>query len=97
MSAWFRKVAAPNWRWWSIRTLRWASPSDYRDVIGKVDAAIVAVPTIAHAEVGCALLEAGIDVLVEKPIAPTLEEADRLVESAEKQRQNSSDRPPRAV
>ncbi len=57
--------------------------TDYRDIIGKVDAAIVAVPTIAHAGVGCALLAAGIDVLVEKPIAPTLEEADRLVEAAE--------------
>jgi predicted dehydrogenase len=58
--------------------------ADYRDVIGNVDAAIIAVPTIAHAEAGCALLEAGIDVLVEKPIAPTLAEADRLIEAAER-------------
>jgi hypothetical protein len=41
-------------------------------------------PTIAHAEAGCALLEAGIDVLIEKPIAPTLAEADRLIEAAER-------------
>src|SRR5262249_50533267 len=49
---------------------------------GAVDAASVAVPTIAHAEVGCALMEHGIDVLVEKPMAATLEEADELVECA---------------
>ena len=54
------------------------------EVIGQVDAAIVAVPTVAHAEIGCKLLENGIDVLVEKPIAPTLEAADRLVETAAK-------------
>lgn len=58
--------------------------SDFREVIGQVDAAILAVPTIRHAEIGCALLEAGIDVLVEKPIAPTLAEADRLVDAAER-------------
>jgi len=49
---------------------------------GAVDAASVAVPTIAHAEVGCALMERGIDVLVEKPMAATLAEADELVEWA---------------
>lgn len=58
------------------------STADYHDVIGQIDAAILAVPTVLHAEIGCALLEAGIDVLVEKPIAPTLEEADRLVDAA---------------
>jgi predicted dehydrogenase len=58
--------------------------TDYRDVIGQVDAAILAVPTIHHAEIGCALLEAGIDVLVEKPIAPTIDEANRLVDSADR-------------
>jgi predicted dehydrogenase len=58
--------------------------ADFRDVIGKVDAAIVAVPTVAHAEVACALLEAGIDVLIEKPIASTLAEADRIIGLAER-------------
>ena len=57
--------------------------TDPRDLAGKVDAAIVAVPTSAHAEVGCALLEAGIDVLVEKPIAPDLASAGRLIQAAE--------------
>jgi predicted dehydrogenase len=48
------------------------------------DAATVAVPTIAHAEVGCRLLEMGLDVLVEKPMASTLEEADRLLGAAQR-------------
>src|SRR5438094_616939 len=42
------------------------------DIIGKVDAAIIAAPTSAHGEIGCRLVEAGIDVLVEKPIAASL-------------------------
>jgi predicted dehydrogenase len=49
---------------------------------GAVDAASVAVPTIAHAEVGCRLMEQGIDVLVEKPMAADLAEADALVDAA---------------
>jgi len=56
-----------------------ASPEE---LAGKIDAAVVAVPTSAHAEVGCALLENGIDVLVEKPIAHDLASARRLVEAA---------------
>ena len=48
------------------------------------DAAVVAVPTTAHAAVGCQLLEAGLDVLIEKPIAPTLAEADALLAAAAK-------------
>src|SRR5260221_10048153 len=56
--------------------------SDYRDLRGRVEAAIVAVPTVAHAEIGCALIEAGIDVLIEKPIAPDVESAGRLIEAA---------------
>jgi len=46
-------------------------------------AAVVAVPTTAHAEVGCQLLRAGLDVLIEKPIAPSLEEADLLLAAAQ--------------
>jgi predicted dehydrogenase len=51
-------------------------------LVGKVDAAIVAVPTTAHESVARELIEAGIDVLVEKPIAPDIEAADRLVDAA---------------
>src|SRR5579859_1926344 len=49
---------------------------------GEVDAASVAVPTVAHADVGCRLMERGIDVLVEKPMAANLAEADALVNAA---------------
>ncbi len=58
--------------------------TDYRELAGKVDAAIVAAPTTAHAEIGCALMESGIDVLVEKPIAIDVAAATRLVETAER-------------
>src|SRR2546422_443339 len=50
----------------------------------RVDAASVAVPTVAHAEVGCRLLEMGLDVLVEKPMAVNLAEADALLHAAKK-------------
>ena len=50
---------------------------------GEIEAAVVAVPTVAHAEVGERLLRRGIHVLVEKPIAPSLAEADRLIAAAE--------------
>lgn len=46
------------------------------------DAAIVAVPTSVHAEVVAPLLEQGLDVLLEKPIAATLEDGERLLELA---------------
>ena len=49
---------------------------------GKVDAVTVAVPTRDHAAIGCWLLENGIDVLVEKPMAASLAEADSLMSSA---------------
>src|SRR5262250_2261872 len=51
---------------------------------GAVDAASVAVPTEAHREIGCALLEMGIDVLIEKPMARTVREADELIGAAER-------------
>ena len=57
--------------------------ADARDVIGTVDAAVVAVPTMSHEAIGCLLLENGIDVLVEKPIAPNLAAATHLIETAE--------------
>ena len=55
---------------------------DVESLRGKVDAASLVVPTIHHAQVGCRLLELGIDILVEKPMAASLAEADRLIEAA---------------
>ena len=51
---------------------------------GQVDAASVAVPTVSHAAVGCRLMEMGLDVLVEKPMAVNLAEADALLHAAKK-------------
>ena len=65
----------------SERETDWTT--NWRELIGRIDAASVAVPTEAHCEIACGLLEAGIHVLVEKPISRTLEEADRMIRAAE--------------
>jgi predicted dehydrogenase len=54
------------------------------DLRGRADAVSVAVPTVSHAEVGCRLMEMGLDVLVEKPMAVNLKEADALLATARK-------------
>lgn len=56
--------------------------TDYRDLIDTVDAVTVAVPTASHLDVACAFLERGIHVLVEKPMAASLDEADRMLAAA---------------
>src|SRR5690242_18166797 len=66
----------------SERQTDWTT--NWRELIGRIDAASVAVPTEAHCEIACGLLEAGIHVLVEKPISRTLEEADRMIEAAQR-------------
>lgn len=57
--------------------------TDYRDLFGKVDAVSIVVPTPAHFDVSWAFLERDVDVLIEKPITTTLEEAERLIEFAD--------------
>src|SRR6266508_4166395 len=61
-----------------------AATTDWRTLIGRVDAVSLAVPTESHCEIACPLLEAGIRVLVEKPISRTLDEADRMIAAAQK-------------
>jgi len=56
--------------------------ADYRELIGKIDCAVVAAPSSLHAEIGSTLLAAGIDVLMEKPIAEDAAGARRLIELA---------------
>jgi len=61
-----------------------AQVTEWRELIGRVDAVSLAVPTESHCEIACELLENGIHVLVEKPIARTLDEADQMIASAER-------------
>jgi predicted dehydrogenase len=52
--------------------------TDYRELFDKVDVVSIAVPTPLHFDVAREFLEAGIHVLVEKPLTPTLDEAREL-------------------
>ena len=66
----------------------WSTEStpDWHSLIGKVDAVSLAVPTESHCEIACALLAAGVHVLVEKPISRTLKEADQMIAASRKGR-----------
>lgn len=54
----------------------------FRELIGEIDGAIVVTPTVTHFEVASELIRAGVHVFVEKPITPTVREADELVQMA---------------
>lgn len=60
-----------------------AASKDYLDVIGKADAALLALPNHVHADIASDLLARGIHVLVEKPMAITVPECDRMIAAAE--------------
>jgi predicted dehydrogenase len=62
------------------RHVEWKT--DWHEIIGKVDAVSLAVPTEVHCEIACELLHSGINVLVEKPIARSLGEADLMIQAA---------------
>jgi predicted dehydrogenase len=57
---------------------------DFDDLAARAQAVSLAVPTAQHSTIGCDLLEHGLDVLVEKPIAASLEEADALLAAAKR-------------
>jgi predicted dehydrogenase len=58
--------------------------TDFRQVFGKADAAVIAVPTDRHHAIAKDCLQHGLHLLIEKPIATTLPEADELIALAEK-------------
>ena len=57
--------------------------TDYRELIGQVDAVSVVVPTQYHHQVALDFLAAGVHVLIEKPITVTIEQADELIALAD--------------
>lgn len=59
-----------------------AAYTDYRELLDQVDAVCIASPTASHHEIGLASLEQGVHVLMEKPLASTLEAARDLTERA---------------
>lgn len=56
--------------------------SSLQELAAHADAAVVATPTVTHSEIGCRLIEAGLDVMVEKPISHSLESGRALVNAA---------------
>lgn len=54
------------------------------EFVAVVDVATVAVPTVAHRSVGCELMEKGVHILMEKPIADSLDDAKVLIETSQK-------------
>ncbi len=56
----------------------------WHDLIDEVDAVSIVTPTEYHCDIACDFLEKGIDCLVEKPIARTLDEVDKMIAAAEK-------------
>jgi predicted dehydrogenase len=56
--------------------------ADYRELAGRIDAAVVAAPTRLHHPIALDLLNQGVHLLVEKPLCPTAAQADELVRAA---------------
>ena len=59
-----------------------AAFSDWKELLDRVDVVSIVTPTETHCEIACAFLERGVHVLVEKPIALTLDEADKMIAAA---------------
>ncbi|MFL6468998.1 MAG: Gfo/Idh/MocA family protein [Pyrinomonadaceae bacterium] len=59
-----------------------ASFIDWKELLEKVDVVSIATPTETHCDIACAFLERGVHTLVEKPIASSLEDADKMIAAA---------------
>ena len=72
---------------WKAQLTAWQCDTvairDYKDALGRVDAVVIAVPTPLHHEVGTAALSAGAHVLIEKPLASSVDEARALLDLSE--------------
>jgi predicted dehydrogenase len=73
----------PERRSYVARELGVEGTGTLEELLDRVDALVVAVPTRFHADVACAALERGIHVMIEKPLASTLEEAERILAAAQ--------------
>jgi predicted dehydrogenase len=80
-------VGVCDTNYWRAQMVAWRSGTtayrDYRDLLNRVDAVVVAVPTQLHFEVGRMALEAGLHCLIEKPITTTIEESRILLNVAQ--------------
>jgi predicted dehydrogenase len=86
----FELVGVCDTNLWRAQVAAWQSNSvairDYKDVLDKVDAVVIAVPTPLHLEVGLAALSRGVHALIEKPLAASVEEARQLLAAAQAQK-----------
>jgi predicted dehydrogenase len=80
-------VAVCDTNLWRAQLTAWQSNTvamrDHKDVLSKVDAVVVAVPTPHHFEVGMEALSRGVHCLIEKPLASTVVEARQLLAKSE--------------
>jgi predicted dehydrogenase len=76
--------ANPEVRRASLASHGVAAVADWRELLGKVDLVSICTPAVTHAAIVRAFLNSGAHVLVEKPIATSLDEADALIALAER-------------
>ncbi len=77
--------AAPN-RDRLAAELRTQAFTSHSSLLGRIDAAVIAAPTILHHRLAVELLEAGVHLLIEKPVCTSVAEADELIDRARRQR-----------